>query len=127
MGITHHSNYIRWMEEARIDFLSKIGWDFKKLEAEGIVSPIVSVNCNYLFPTQFYDCIEITVKVAEFKGVKLILEYCMTNEEGKKVSEGNSVHAFLDTEGRPIRLKKEFSEFYATLESLVGDDTLYED
>ena len=28
MGITHHSNYIRWMEEARIDFLSQIGWDY---------------------------------------------------------------------------------------------------
>ena len=32
MGIVHHSNYIRWMEEARIDFLSQIGWDYKKLE-----------------------------------------------------------------------------------------------
>ena len=27
MGITHHSNYIRWMEEARIDFLRQIGWE----------------------------------------------------------------------------------------------------
>ena len=29
MGITHHSNYVRWMEEARIDFLEKIGWHVK--------------------------------------------------------------------------------------------------
>ena len=36
MGIVHHSNYIRWMEEARIDFLSQIGWDFDKLEEMGI-------------------------------------------------------------------------------------------
>lgn len=28
MGIAHHSNYIRWMEEARVDFLEKIGWGF---------------------------------------------------------------------------------------------------
>ena len=32
MGITHHSNYIRWMEEARVDFLKQIGWDYDKLE-----------------------------------------------------------------------------------------------
>ena len=33
MGITHHSNYIRWMEEARIDFLESIGFGYDKLEA----------------------------------------------------------------------------------------------
>ena len=32
MGITHHSNYVRWMEEARIDFLSQIGWDYDTQE-----------------------------------------------------------------------------------------------
>ena len=35
MGIVHHSNYIRWMEEARIDFLGQIGWNYKKLEDMG--------------------------------------------------------------------------------------------
>ena len=35
MGITHHSNYIRWMEEARIDFLEQIGFSYDKLEKEG--------------------------------------------------------------------------------------------
>ena len=33
MGLTHHSNYVRWMEEARIDFLKQIGWNYEKLEA----------------------------------------------------------------------------------------------
>ena len=37
MGITHHSNYVRWMEEARIDFLDQLGWSFIKLEEEGII------------------------------------------------------------------------------------------
>ena len=36
MGITHHSNYVRWMEEARMDFLSQIGYGMKQLEADGI-------------------------------------------------------------------------------------------
>ena len=47
MGITHHSNYIRFMEEARVDFLKNIGWGYDKLEEDGVVSPVVSVNCNY--------------------------------------------------------------------------------
>lgn len=43
MGITHHSNYIRWMEEARIDFLKQIGWNYKKLESLGIISPVTAI------------------------------------------------------------------------------------
>ena len=39
MGIVHHSNYIRWMEEARIDFLDQIGWNYKVMEDNGIISP----------------------------------------------------------------------------------------
>ena len=47
MQIVHHSNYIRWMEEARIDFLRQIGWDYAKLESIGIISPVTAVNCKY--------------------------------------------------------------------------------
>ena len=43
MGITHHSNYIRYMEEARIELLEKLGYGFDRMEAEGISSPVVSV------------------------------------------------------------------------------------
>ena len=33
MGITHHSNYIRWMEEARVDFLKQIiGWNLAQVQ-----------------------------------------------------------------------------------------------
>lgn len=40
MGITHHSNYVRWMEEARTFFLREIGWPYEKIEEEGIISPV---------------------------------------------------------------------------------------
>jgi len=46
MGITHHSNYIRWMEEARVDFMSQIGWDYAKLEKEGVICPVVKFFRN---------------------------------------------------------------------------------
>ena len=38
MGVTHHSNYIRFMEEARIDWLDRHGYGFDRMEAE--VSPM---------------------------------------------------------------------------------------
>lgn len=119
MGITHHSNYIRWMEEARVDFLSQIGWDYKRLEEMGIFSPVISVACDYKQPTTFSDEISVDVMIKEYKGVKLILEYEMKNEEGKEVCKGESMHTFLNSEGKPIRMKRDFPEFFETLNSLV--------
>lgn len=118
MGITHHSNYIRWMEEARVDFLNQIGWPFDKLESLGIVSPVLNVNCDYKISTFFAEKIFIFVKVKEFKGVKLFLSYEMTNSDGKVVCIGTTSHAFLNTQGRPIKLKQEYPVFYQCLKDL---------
>lgn len=119
MGITHHSNYIRWMEEARIDFLKQIGWPYEKLEECGIISPVVDVHCKYMVTTTFSDEVDIVVSIQEFKGVKLILKYEMTNSKGQKVCEADSVHCFVDKDGRPVRLAKQFPEFNDALISHV--------
>ena len=51
MGITHHSNYVRFMEEARIDWMDQLGYGFERMEAEGVVSPVLSVALQYKHPT----------------------------------------------------------------------------
>ncbi|MBO4653729.1 MAG: acyl-CoA thioesterase [Lachnospiraceae bacterium] len=120
MGITHHSNYIRWMEEARVDFLSRIGWDYARLEQEGIISPVVEVSCRYKKSTTFSDEVFITVSVREFRGVKLVLAYDMKDAEGRTVATAESEHCFVDRDGKLIRLSKEFPEFNKVLEDLAN-------
>ncbi len=120
MGITHHSNYIRWMEEARVDFLKQIGWDYAKLEEEGIISPVVGVSCKYKTSTTFDDVVSIKVSIEEFTGIKLKLKYAMQNANGKEVCEGSSEHCFVSSEGRIIQVKKDYPDFYAALTSLIA-------
>ena len=116
MGITHHSNYIRWMEEARVDWLDKIGWSFEKLENLGMISPVVEINCKYINSTKFNDIVEINVMLKEYKGVKLIVEYEMINSKTKElVAKGESKHCFTTKDGKIISIKKEYPEFNETL------------
>ena len=115
MGITHHSNYIRWMEEARIDLLAQIGWDYPKLESMGIVSPVVSVSCDYKRPTTFSDKITVCAVMKDFGGAKYTFDYEMKNEDGTVVCTGSSQHALFNTEGKPIRMKREYTELYTAL------------
>ena len=121
MEITHHSNYIRWMEEARIDFLEQIGFSYDKLEEDGIISPVIAVECDYRMSTTFGDNIEIQVEIEEFKGVKLVIKYTMKNANTNEiVLIGRTKHCFLNKDNKPIILKKDFPEFDKRLKELVA-------
>ena len=120
MGITHHSNYIRWMEEARINFLEQMGFGYDKLEKDGIISPVIAVECDYKMTTTFGDSVEIEVEIEEFKGVKLVIKYTMNKTNtNETVLIGRTKHCFVSKENKPIILKKEFPEFDRKLKELV--------
>ena len=122
MGVTHHANYIRWMEEARIDFMDHLGFPYREMEAMGILSPVTKVFCEYKRPSTFGDTVGIAVSVQSFDGVTLSLGYHMTNEAGETVCEAGSSHCFLNREGHFVRLKKALPEFCQKLLSLCPPD-----
>ena len=106
MGIIHHSNYIKWMEEARIEFLKSNGIDYKNIEKEGIVSPVVEINIKYLRPVEFDEAVEIKVEIVKYSGVIIEFEYEFYNRMKDEISvKAVSKHCFLQN-GRPTSLKK---------------------
>ena len=117
MGIVHHSNYIRFLEEARCFFLDKIGLHYKKIEDEGLMIPVLEVNCKYKHPARYADTIVIDIKMCELKGVKMIMDYAITNKNtGDLIMEAQTKHCFTDSNLKPIILKKVKPEINKILE-----------
>ena len=118
MGIIHHSNYIRWFEEARTDFLEKLGMGYDRMEAEGIISPVLSVSCEYRTMTHFWETVAVAVALTKYNGVRLELEYTVTNTDSGEVrAVGTSEHCFLDREGNILFLKRSSPEYHKMLEA----------
>ena len=115
MGVTHHSNYIRIMEEARLAYLDAIGASYARIEAEGIISPVVEVNGRYLHTTTFDDLIEVEVFVKSMTTFKLKIGYTFRCR-GEVVFEGYSLHCFLDREGRPVAIEDRYPQFRSRLQ-----------
>ena len=113
MGVTHHSNYVRFMEEARVDWLDHLGYGFEKIEAENVFSPVVSISCEYKSPTTFKDIIDIDVKISKMSEMKFEFEYTMRSK-GKMVCIGHSSHCFIEN-GRPVAISKRLPELYDAL------------
>ena len=117
-GVTHHSNYIRFMEETRVDAMEKMGFGYERMEEAGIFSPVMSVSCDYKRPTTFPDEVEIELSVAELSRLKARFAYKMTVGE-KVVCTASSLHCFLDKTGRPVSIEERFPEFYNALTELL--------
>lgn len=122
MSIVHHGNHILWMEEARTDFLSQLGWNYEKAVDAGIDFAVYSVSCSYRSMIRFGETVAITLRVTKLQAAKMELSYTMTDSvTGQLRAEGTSVHFFYDrAKGRPVSLKKSLPEVYALLEALVA-------
>lgn len=112
MGITHHSNYLRFMEEARTEWMESMGMSYDTFEQLGLTSPMLSVSCNYKRPTTYSDIIDIAVYIKDCAHLKIRVAYVMTCR-GEVVCTGESSHCFLDEKGRPVSLKKSYPDVYA--------------
>lgn len=113
MGIVHHSNYIRWMEEARIYWLEYIGYPYSKVEQSGLMIPVLSAECEYKHPIRFDELFEIHTMLKDFNGVRFSVEYRITNLTADKLSAiGKTSHCFVNRDFRPARTKRDFPELY---------------
>ena len=110
IGVTHHSNYFRFMEEARVAFLDAIGASYARMEADGIISPVMAIDGRFLHTTTFDDVLDIEVFIREVSLLKLRIGYRMRVGE-TEVFEGSSLHCFLDKEGRPVRILDRYPQF----------------
>ncbi|SCW57561.1 acyl-CoA thioester hydrolase [Ruminococcaceae bacterium YRB3002] len=120
MAIAHHSNYIRWFEEARIRFFEELGLGYKQSEAEGIISPVVSVEANYKSMSRFYDIVVIRVSMTDYTGVRCALKYEIRDKEtGELRCTGRSKHCFIDPNGKVLSIKRVSPERHKLFEEAV--------
>ena len=116
MGVVHHSNYVRFMEEARVEMMDRLGFGYERMEADGVISPVLSLTCKFLRPAHFQEVVEISVRLSSSTAMKVSFSYEM-RVEGNVVMTAESTHCFLEN-GRPVSLEKRFPEFFAVLSEL---------
>ncbi|WP_090173666.1 acyl-CoA thioesterase [Eubacterium oxidoreducens] len=111
MGIIHHSNYVKWMEEARMDLLDQMGMSYAQMEEMEIICPVLSVSVNYISMVHFDDDVMIVTKVNHYNGIKMDFDYKMYDKKtGELRTTASSSHCFLNKSGKPISMKRSYPE-----------------
>ncbi len=120
MGIVHHSRYYPWFEIARGDFIKKIGLSYGEMEKMGILLPLTETQCKYHGALTYDDNVVIKCRIDNLSVARISFLYEVYREDDNvKVSEGRTVHGFVDANLRPINMKKQFSELWDKIAELA--------
>ena len=120
MGVVHHSNYIRYLEEARCAWIESMGIPMREIEKRGYTIPVLEVDVKYKKHVTEGDILAIGIIVTEFTGVRMTISYDVKDvNTGDTIIEATTKHCFTNKELRPISIKKYDEEIYTKFEAVM--------
>ncbi len=109
MGVVYHGSYLPWFEVGRTTLLREQGLPYRELEASGFRLPVLEVAVRYLRPARYDDVVTIVTTLRERPLLRIRLEYEVLL--GTDVlATGSTLHAFIDSTGKPVRPPARFVE-----------------
>lgn len=110
-GVIHHSNYFKWMEDARMNLMEQMGLGYKQMEAMEIMSPVLSLSIDYRSAVKFDDTVVVDMKLVSYDGYKMEIAYRIYDKAtGEDRAVAKSRHCFVNKSGIPISLKRVYPE-----------------
>lgn len=120
MSIVHHSNYIRFFEEARCDFMEQIGCEVRALEDKGVSIAVVDAYAKYIVPLKFDDKVYITTKLTKMSAAKMEFEYEIRFADTDILATiGKTSHCCVNRSNKPMPIKKADANLYEILQNLI--------
>ena len=115
MGIVHHSNYIRYYEAARSDFMRSLGLSYGDVERQGLMMPILEVQSKYRKPALYDEELTVTTTLDELPSTRINFRYEVRNERGDLLNSGMTQLGFMHAETRrPCRCPEWFLDLLRT-------------
>lgn len=103
MGIVHHSNYLPYLEETRVEYLRAIGHPYTANREAGLDAAVLECRLRYLAPLRFDDIVTVHLRLAATTRATFTIEYLLT-VAGQPTTLAATQHAFVTADGRPRRL-----------------------
>ena len=104
MGVVHHSNYVKFFEVARTEWLRANGLTYAEMERRGVMMPIVDVAVKYRNPALYDELLSVTAFVDEAPMARMTFRYEVRGEDGRDIASGSTTLGFIDKQTRrPVR------------------------
>ena len=113
MRVVHHSNYVRYLELGRIQWMDEHDRPYREYVQEDLHFATTRVELDYKGAAIYDDVIEVVTWVEWVRGASLRIAYQVRRGE-ELLATGATEHAMVDETGRPRRIPPEHREKLAS-------------
>lgn len=107
-GVVHHSNYFRWLEEARIQLMEDIlGYSVNWMEEHDLRFPVIHVDGKYKHSVSAGETVEVGIFLRYTGAARLEFLYTIRNESGKVCFTAETENAVLRGDRMLLKMPKE--------------------
>ena len=100
-GVVYYANYLKFLEEARTEFLEKRGILIKELLKQNIIFVVSRQEIEYKFPAFYSDILSIDTRIARLYPVRMEFDYEIKNKSGKIICLAKTILACVDSDFKP--------------------------
>ncbi len=95
MKVVYYGNYLTYFEVGRVEYLRQAGMTIAEIDAR-VHMPVVEAAVRYVKPARLDDLLEVQCWVAERRRASFRFQYAVTDDQGRPVATGHTLHACLD-------------------------------
>jgi len=109
-GVVYYANYLKFLEEARTEFLEEKGISVKDLAAQGILFVVARQEIDYKSPAFYGDTLYIDTRITNTSRVKLEFEYEIKNQDGEIVCMAKTVMVCVGSDFKPQAIPEDIQK-----------------
>jgi len=109
MGYAYYGNYAQYYEVGRVEMLRSLGMDYAGMERDGVMLPVLALNCKFIKPALYDQEITIKTTVSELPGIRIHFKYELFNENQELINIGDTTLVFVDmAKNKPCQPPEDF-------------------
>jgi len=114
MGVVYHANYIVSFEVGRVEFLRKLGFEYRLMEQEDDCHiAVAEVRCRFKAPARYDDQILVRTRIKFLRGPLIQFAYEVLHEpRGTMLAEGESTHMVVNSRFERTTLPTKYAEAF---------------
>jgi acyl-CoA thioester hydrolase len=126
MGVVHHSNYVKYFEVARIEYLRRRGLNYASWTRMGLHLPVIGLTVDYRKPAYLDDLLTVEARLSFLSRVRVGFDYQVyrpkaETEELQLIATGSSMLACVNDNHNLVRMSKEAEGLLYSAELLPGE------
>ena len=109
-GVVYYGNYLKYLEEARTEYMDQRGMSVKELMDKGFTFVVYRQEIDYKYPAVYGDILDIETKVTSVSPIRTEFEYVIRNQNGRVTTMAKTILVSLNKNFEPYPLPAQARE-----------------